>query len=266
MSTGFLIPLVTLVNGIALSNLNYTNVRQLKAIPALLFTLLMCNIIYAFIVNILQLNYFTVNSIGYNSLLFVNNIVDCLATFSFEICYLVRLQAFVIGKSNQRYVWFLLVVPLFYSLVPIFGIINLFDPTVISASLFNSVFFWTNMVLAFSNLITHFVLCFLVVKLLSEKDENITIKVVLPGITSILFAVSCLLGILGITNGPAFIELCWALDVVSFMIVNQTIHRCMSGASNQKDVSTGSAAVERELTAAKLLEEGSKTSLKEIPQ
>ncbi|KAJ3274042.1 hypothetical protein HDV01_003535 [Terramyces sp. JEL0728] len=271
MSTGFLIPVVTLVNGISLSCLNYTNVRQLKVIPTLLFILLTCNIIYAIIVNTLQLNYFSPNSLGYNALLFINNIVDCIATFSFVICYLIRLQAFIIGKSNQKYVWLLIIVPIFYSLVAIFGIINLFDPTVISSNLFNSIFCGTNLVLAFSNLITHFALCYLVVKLLAEKDENITLKVVLPGVTSILFAVSCLLGILGATTGSAFIELCWGLDVASFIIVNQTIHRCMSGTSKlkEKEYSTGTERnrIERELTADKLyLEEGSRTSLIEIPQ
>ena len=208
----FALPFSTIVCGVIVSRCDWDGARKLKAIP----TLLAVNIVVCCIWHVALSMQFLYGPVitgpTMNAIVIVLNLTDLVSAWCMEICYLVRLRAFITNKRRANYLWGLLLICLLYSFCDIFGIMALYNA--INLTFYNEYLYAVNLMLAASNLVVHLILVAQIYKALQLRKVKVPLFSIFgPAMTNVLFFAMSIWGLVDANLGLPAVWTPWMLDV-----------------------------------------------------
>jgi hypothetical protein len=145
----FMFPLAGVVNGIAISLLNYKRLRNGRTVPCLLLSVFIANIAVIDIFNQFDLASNGLQFNDYPRLGIVTLILFGYNSVAMDFCYVLRLRALVRTKIIQKYVWLYLLCPLVNVIIYLIIIATTVNPdlgvTKFTRNLLDFAFLWQSL-------------------------------------------------------------------------------------------------------------------------
>jgi hypothetical protein len=124
-SFNWIYPVAALLNGVGMANLDMAKVKNLKAIPCLMFVTFATTFVIILVRNTLSQYYIDLADTGSSAYTFVfvlSTICDFTTTLCYESFYIVRFRAFVVNDRKHKWLWCMLTIPTLYSAANIIAI------------------------------------------------------------------------------------------------------------------------------------------------